>query len=121
MSGFFDEPPPSRPRAATAAPPPQRSRALLLTGLVLVAAFFVVSIFTGIWTDRLWFRSVDYGSVFTKMLSTRVVLFAFFPDLSSADVSITTESINLRKRGSTVSRPSSRATPTMGSRSPCFR
>lgn len=84
MSGFFDEPPPTRPRPAAPTPPPGRSRALMLTGLVLVAAFFLVSIFTGIWTDRLWFRSVDYGSVFTKMLSTRVVLFAFFGLLMAA-------------------------------------
>ena len=79
MSGFFDEPPAaqSRPAAATQ-PPPQRSRALLGTVVVLVLAFFLISVFTGIWTDRLWFRSVDYSSVFTKMLSTRIVLFAIF-------------------------------------------
>ncbi|HEX5770823.1 MAG TPA: UPF0182 family protein [Nocardioidaceae bacterium] len=77
MSGFFDEPPPARPRPA-AAQAPQRSRALLFTGLVLVAAFFAVSVFTGIWTDRLWFRSVDYGSVFTKLLGTRILLFVVF-------------------------------------------
>ena len=45
---------------------------------MLVVAFFLVSVFTGIWTDRLWFRSVDYSSVFTKMISTRVVLFIGF-------------------------------------------
>ncbi len=78
MSGFFDEPPPSKPRPATAAQPPTRSRALLLTGLVLVAAFFGISIFTGIWTDRLWFRSVDYGSVFGRLLGTRILLFVVF-------------------------------------------
>ncbi|HSE09203.1 MAG TPA: UPF0182 family protein [Nocardioidaceae bacterium] len=78
MSGFFDEPPPARPRPAATAQPPQRSRALLFTGIVLVISFFAISVFTGIWTDRLWFRSVDYGSVFTKMLGTRVLLFVIF-------------------------------------------
>jgi uncharacterized membrane protein (UPF0182 family) len=78
VSGFFDEPPPSRPRPAGAAQAPQRSRALLYTGLVLVGGFFAVSVFTGIWTDRLWFRSVDYGAVFTKLLATRVLLFVVF-------------------------------------------
>ena len=78
MSGFFDNPPQARPRPAAAAPPPGRSRALLFTAVVLVAAFFLISVFTGIWTDRLWFSSVDYSSVFTKMLSTRVMLFAIF-------------------------------------------
>ena len=48
------------------------------TAVVLVVAFFLVSVFTGIWTDRLWFRSVDYSSVFTKMISTRVLLFTVF-------------------------------------------
>ncbi|HEU4511752.1 MAG TPA: UPF0182 family protein [Nocardioidaceae bacterium] len=78
MSGFFDEPPAGRPRPAAPAQAPQRSRALLFTGLVLVAAFFAVSVFTGIWTDRLWFRSLDYGSVFTKLLGTRILLFVVF-------------------------------------------
>ena len=33
MSGFFDDPPPARPRAATASAPPQRSRALIGTAV----------------------------------------------------------------------------------------
>ncbi len=78
MSGFFDDPPPARPRKAAASSSPQRSRALMATAIVLVAAFFLTSVFTGIWTDRLWFRSVDYSSVFTKMLGTRVLLFVVF-------------------------------------------
>jgi uncharacterized protein len=79
VSGFFDEPPrqPARPAAAPS-PRPQRSRALVLTAIILVAAFFLVSVFTGIWTDRLWFRSLGYGDVFTKVLGTRVLLFAAF-------------------------------------------
>lgn len=78
MSGFFDEPPqpPRRPAAPT--PPPQRSRALIGTAVVLVAGFFLASVFTGIWTDRLWFRSVGYSGVFTKVLGTRVLLFVVF-------------------------------------------
>ena len=78
MSGFFDEPPAARPRPAAAPRPPQRSRALVLTGVVLVAVFFGVSVFTSIWTDRLWFSSLDYGSVFGKILGTRVLLFVVF-------------------------------------------
>jgi uncharacterized membrane protein (UPF0182 family) len=86
VSGFFDEPPPARPRPASTPRGPQRSRALLLTGAVLVVAFFAVSIFTGIWTDRLWFQSVDYGSVFSKVLGTRVLLFVVFGVLMGAFV-----------------------------------
>ena len=78
MRGFFDDPPPARPRAATASAPPQRSRALIGTAVVLVIAFFLVSGFTGIWTDRLWFSALDYSSVFSKMLGTRVMLFIVF-------------------------------------------
>jgi len=78
VSGFFDDPPQARPRPAAAAPPPQRSRALLGTAVVLVVGFFLVSVFTGVWTDRLWFDSVNYSTVFTTMLSTRVLLFAVF-------------------------------------------
>ena len=85
MSGFFDEPPaPRRPAAPT--PPPQRSRALIGTAVILVAAFFLISIFTNIWTDRLWFNSLGYSSVFTKVLGTRVLLFVVFGLLLGAVV-----------------------------------
>lgn len=88
MSGFFDEPPPPRQRPTATAQPPQRSRALLFTGIVLVGVFFALSVFTGIWTDRLWFRSLDYGAVFTKLLSTRVLLFVVFGLLLGAFVAL---------------------------------
>ncbi len=88
MSGFFDEPPPAKPRPASAPRPAGRSRALLLTGAVLVAAFFGISVFTGIWTDRLWFDSLDYGSVFSKMLGTRVLLFIVFGALMGGFVAV---------------------------------
>ena len=85
MSGFFDEPPAPR-RPSTPSPPPQRSRALIGTAVILVAAFFLVSIFTNIWTDRLWFSSLGYSSVFTKVLGTRVLLFVVFGLLLGAVV-----------------------------------
>ncbi|HET8718331.1 MAG TPA: UPF0182 family protein, partial [Nocardioidaceae bacterium] len=78
MSGFFDDPPPARPRPAARPTPPGRSRALVGTAIVLVVAFILVSVFTGIWTDRLWFSSVAYSSVFTKLLGTRILLFVLF-------------------------------------------
>ena len=86
MSGFFDDEPPARPRATTAAP--QRSRALLGTAVVLVVAFFLISVFTGLWTDRLWFRSVDFSSVFTKVLGTRAMLFVIFGLVMGAFVAL---------------------------------
>ena len=78
MSGLFDDPTPPRRGGATAAARPQRSRALLATAAVLIFAFFLLSAFTGIWTDRLWFGSVGYSDVFTKILGTRALLFAVF-------------------------------------------
>ena len=77
MSGLFDD---DTPAQAPRVPPggQQRSRALVGTIIVLVAAFFLVSVFTGVWTDRLWFASVDYSSVFTKVLGTKVLLFLVF-------------------------------------------
>jgi uncharacterized membrane protein (UPF0182 family) len=50
----------------------------VLTAIVLVVAFFLVSVFTGIWTDRLWFSSLGYLSVFNTVIGTRVVLFIVF-------------------------------------------
>ncbi|MBW9211004.1 UPF0182 family protein [Mumia sp. zg.B21] len=56
----------------------QGRRVLIPTIITLVALLFLGAIFTGVWTDRLWFRSVDYGSVFATMLSTRVLMFVVF-------------------------------------------
>jgi uncharacterized protein len=78
VSGFFDDENPEQPRPAPAPGPPQRSRALIGTAFVLVIAFFLVSVFTGIYTDRLWFDSLGYSKVFTTMVGTRVVLFIVF-------------------------------------------
>jgi uncharacterized protein len=78
VSGLFDEGTPERARRVPPAGGSQRSRALIGTIVVLVAAFFLVSVFTGVYTDRLWFRSVDYSEVFTKVLGTKILLFLVF-------------------------------------------
>jgi len=78
VSGLFDD---GAPEPAPPVPPrggQQRSRALVGTIVVLIVAFFLVSVFTGIWTDRLWFSSVGYSAVFTKVLGTKVLLFVVF-------------------------------------------
>ncbi len=78
MSGLFPDDDaydgPAEPQAVR----PQRRRALLWTAAIMVALFFAASAFTSIWTDRLWFSSVDYSAVFSKVLATRVVLFVLF-------------------------------------------
>ena len=74
---FFDDDPPAQPRPAPRSAP-RRSRPLIATAVVLVVAFFLVSVFTGLWTDRLWFKSLGYSQVFGKVLGTRVLLFIVF-------------------------------------------
>ncbi len=85
MSGIFDDANHEPARRVTPGSQ-QRSRALIGTIVVLVAAFFLISVFTGVWTDRLWFRSVGYSGVFTKVLGTRILLFLVFGLLMGATV-----------------------------------
>ena len=72
---FSSRPMPQRPKAATGA---RRPGPLALTGLVLGLAVILGSVFTTIWTDKLWFDSVDFSRVFTTLLGTRVLLFVIF-------------------------------------------
>ncbi len=68
--------------------PSRRSRTLLLTlaALALLAMVFVM--FAGFWTDWLWYRSVDYSSVFRTTLWTKIGLFAVFGLLMAAAVGV---------------------------------
>ncbi|MER5635745.1 UPF0182 family protein [Kitasatospora sp. NPDC002227] len=59
-------------------PPSRRARVLMLTVGVLAALFLLFVMFSGVWTDWLWFRSVHYASVFSSQLWTKVGLFAVF-------------------------------------------
>ena len=56
-----------------------RRRSAILPTLVIVAVLIVAfAIFTSVWTDRLWYSSFGYASVFGKMLLTRIALFVSF-------------------------------------------
>ncbi|MDX6327474.1 MAG: uncharacterized protein QOK15_3828, partial [Nocardioidaceae bacterium] len=77
MSGLFDDAP-TPPRRPGTGRRPQRSRALLATAAVLIAGFFLLSAFTNVWTDKLWFSSVGYSEVFRTVLITRTLLFIVF-------------------------------------------
>ncbi len=77
MSELFDDEDPRRP-APPAPGPSRRSRALLITAAVLVGAFFLLTAFAALYTDRLWFSSVGYTEVFTTLLWTRIGLFVTF-------------------------------------------
>ncbi|GAB3703909.1 UPF0182 family membrane protein [Mariniluteicoccus flavus] len=59
--------------------PAGRRRSALLPTLGVVALLgLVFSAFMNVWTERLWFQSVDYGQVFSIGFWTRTVLFLVF-------------------------------------------
>ncbi|QNE18318.1 UPF0182 family protein [Kribbella qitaiheensis] len=70
--GVYDMPEEPRKSRRT---PGQRPRALLPTIATLIVLLILFSVFTDVWTQRLWYRSVDLGSVFSTVLGTRVLLF----------------------------------------------
>ncbi len=85
MSGIFDtagEPPPPPSRRT----PTRRPRALLPTLGVVVALVVLFSVFVEVWTQKMWFSSVHYGDVFTRVLWTRVLLFVVFGLVLAATV-----------------------------------
>jgi uncharacterized membrane protein (UPF0182 family) len=64
----------------------RRARVLLFTVLGVIVAFFVVTLFASIYTDRLWYGSVGYSGVYDTMLWTRVGLFFGFGLLMAGSV-----------------------------------
>jgi uncharacterized membrane protein (UPF0182 family) len=55
---------------------------------VLAVLSMVFVMFSGFWTDWLWYRSVDYSSVFTTTLWTKIGLFAVFGLLMATAVGV---------------------------------
>lgn len=55
-----------------------RGRVLAITIAVLAALLVLFLIFTSIYTDLLWFRSVNFTSVFTTVVGVRTLLFVGF-------------------------------------------
>lgn len=58
--------------------PSRRARTLLMTLGVLAVLGMAFTMFAGFWTDWLWYRSVNYSSVFTTTLWTKIGLFFVF-------------------------------------------
>jgi uncharacterized membrane protein (UPF0182 family) len=56
----------------------QRPRFLLPVLGVLIVLIIAGVVFVNVYTDLLWFRSVNFSSVFDKVLGTRLVLFLIF-------------------------------------------
>ena len=57
---------------------PRKIGALPLTVIILAAIAVILVSLSGFYVDYLWFRSVDYSSVWTKLLATRAILFIAF-------------------------------------------
>lgn len=81
--GVYDMPEEPRRSRRT---PGQRPKALLPTIATLIVLLILFSVFTDVWTQRLWYRSVDLGSVFSTVLGTRVLLFVVVGLLMAAAV-----------------------------------
>ena len=92
MSDFFTEDPDGgsrQPAGRPAAPPrPRRPRPLLLTVILVGSLVIGFSLFSGLWTDKLWFGMLGYGAVFSKLLWTRVLLFVVFGGLMALIVGL---------------------------------
>ncbi|KAA1373045.1 UPF0182 family membrane protein [Aeromicrobium fastidiosum] len=71
MSDIFGTPRPRQPRP----PAGRRQKVLVPTLITLAVLLFLGSIFTSVWTDRLWFKSVGYSDVFRSILFTRISMF----------------------------------------------
>jgi hypothetical protein len=65
---------------------PRRRRLLLAAVLALLVLGGLFIVFTGLWTDRLWFAEVGFTRVFDTVLRTRLLLFALFGVLMAATV-----------------------------------
>ncbi|WP_079074452.1 UPF0182 family protein [Streptomyces atriruber] len=68
--------------------PSRRVRTLLMTLGVLAVLAMAFVMFSGFWTDWLWYRSVNYSSVFTTTLWTKIGLFFVFGLLMAAAVGV---------------------------------
>src|SRR5262245_66149547 len=66
-----DRPPTGRPALRL----PRWPRYLLPVLAGLIAFGVLITIIAGVWTDRLWYHSVQYGSVFDVIYGTRWALF----------------------------------------------
>ena len=85
MSDLVDEAP--RPRRSREGP--GRSRTLLITTAITVVGFLALIGLSSFWTERLWFSSVGYSTVFSRLIWTKVGLFVVFGGLMAVGVGVT--------------------------------
>ncbi len=86
MSGMFGAEPASEEEAPSGRP--GRSRTLIVTAVVMVVLFLALTAFASLWTERLWFKSTGYSSVFGTLLWMRVGLFLVFGGVMAAVVAL---------------------------------
>lgn len=86
MSELFDEDP--RAEGPADRPPSRRSRALVITAVVLVLAFFGLTTFANLYTNVLWFDDIGFGSVYSRLIWTRIGLFVAFGAIMGAVVAV---------------------------------
>lgn len=92
-------------KAANVRPQQRGRRSALVPTLGVVAVLgLAFATFMSVWTDRLWFASVDFGQVFSIGLWTRVVLFLVFGALMAAAV-VGSTAVAYRLRPTTRSGP----------------
>ncbi|WP_131784944.1 UPF0182 family membrane protein [Protofrankia symbiont of Coriaria ruscifolia] len=72
--------------AAARRPLVARTRILIPTLVVVIVLIVLLGVFTRVYTDLLFFRSVGFGKVFKTALSTRILLFVVFGALMAAAV-----------------------------------
>src|SRR5437763_325068 len=57
---------------------PRRARIVVPVIVAIVVLIIALSVYVALYTDLLWFRSVGFSTVFTRRLTTQVVLFFVF-------------------------------------------
>jgi uncharacterized membrane protein (UPF0182 family) len=76
-------------QVSTEAPHSGRARALIPTILIVIALAWLYGIFTGIWTDHLWFQALGFHGVFATQLVTKVGLAVAFGLLMGGIIGVT--------------------------------
>jgi uncharacterized membrane protein (UPF0182 family) len=57
---------------------PNRSRLLIAAAVAVVALLILFGVYDSLYTDLLWFRSVAFSTVFSRRLTTQILLFFLF-------------------------------------------
>src|SRR5688500_9425305 len=84
MSGLSDR----APRSQRAPQRSSRSRALLISAGIVVVGFIALTGLSSFLTERMWFSSLGYSTVFSRLVWTKVLLFVVFGGLMAVAVGV---------------------------------